>query len=305
MSMVRRPAVAGQFYPASREGCLAFLGNLRIDAPASTGFAALVPHAGWVYSGETASLSVRSVAESRPETVVIFGAVHVHDRNDASLYADGEWLTPFGSLRVDSELADRLRRHRLITVDPSVHRYEHSIEVELPLVRHFIGDVRIVPLMVAPGAHAAEIGRVVATEAAELGRRVAFLGSTDLTHYGPAFGFEPEGHGEPGIRWARDVNDRRFIRYVANLEADAVVPEAHIHRNACGSGAVAATIAAAELLGATEYVELRHITSADIEVRHGGRPVNSVGYEAGVFARGAASTGTQVDSASGPTRSTQ
>lgn len=289
MSTVRRPAVAGQFYPASRERCLAFLGGLRAGATTATGFAALVPHAGWVYSGETAALSVRSVADSRPETVVIFGAVHVHDRNDASLYADGAWATPLGPLRIDSELSDRLRQHPLITVDPLIHRHEHSIEVELPLIQHFVGDVQIIPLMVAPGVHAAEIGRIVATEAAELGRRVAFLGSTDLTHYGPAFGFEPEGHGEPGIRWARDVNDRRFIRYVADLEADAVVPEAYAHRNACGSGAVAATIAAARALGSTGYTELRHTTSAEVEMQLGGSPVNSVGYEAGVFSAGTAS----------------
>jgi hypothetical protein len=254
------------------------------------GFAALVPHAGWVYSGETAALSIRAVAQSRPETVVIFGAVHVHDRNEASLFPNGEWITPLGSLRVDTELADRLRRHPLITVDPAVHRYEHSIEVELPLIQYLIGNALILPLMVAPGSNAPEIGRITANEASELGRRVAFLGSTDLTHYGPAFGFEPEGHGEPGIRWARDVNDRRFIRYVADMEAEAVVPEASAHRNACGSGAVAATIAAAEVFGATGYSELRHTTSADVERRLGGTPVNSVGYEAGVFSTAESAT---------------
>lgn len=281
MSPVRPAVFAGRFYPSDPLDCAAFLDQNRRTAE-HAGIAALIPHAGWIYSGPTAALSIASIASYRPATVVIFGAVHVLNPNDATIYAEGAWSTPLGDLRVDEELGRRLRRRRFITDDPRVHAREHSIEVELPLVRHYLGDVMILPIMVRPGPHAAEIGRTVAREAADLGRRLAFLGSTDLTHYGPAFGFEPAGPGEKGIRWAKEVNDRRFLDAVGTLDAEALVPEAMMRQNACGSGAVAAMIAAALEAGGREYRELEHTSSAEVEVRQGGRPENSVGYHSGV-----------------------
>ena len=284
MSGSRQPAVAGRFYPGDRDECLRSLDELvRPTDVSKAPVGAVAPHAGWVFSGRTAALSVAAVALSRPETVVIFGAVHRIDPNHASLYARGSWETPLGLLRVDEDLGARIARCRDITVDPGAHRDEHSIEVQLPLIQRILGDVRILPIGVRPGPLACEIGRICASEAGELGRAVAFLGSTDLTHYGPAFGFEPQGRGEAGIRWAKDVNDRRFIDLVTALDAEAVVPEAAENRNACGAGAVAATIAAVQEFGANTYVELEHTTSAELEMREGGHPVNSVGYEAGIF----------------------
>ena len=82
------------------------------------------------------------------------------------------------------------------------------------------------------------------------------------------------------------MNDRRFIDLVGQLDADAVVPEASEHRNACGSGAVAATIAAAVEVGTVEYCELIHTSSAEVEAacdRRAGE--NSVGYHAGIFTK--------------------
>jgi AmmeMemoRadiSam system protein B len=248
---------------------------------------AIVPHAGWIYSGPAAALTFTALATAEPQTVVIFGAVHTLDPNQASLYAEGSWETPLGSVAIDEELASRFAACPHIAVDPAAHRHEHSIEVQLPLVQHILGGVALVPIGVRPSDVATEVGRSCAREAARLGRQVVFLGSTDLTHYGPAFGFEPQGRGEPGIRWAKEVNDRRFIDLVAALNAEAVVPEALSNHNACGAGAVAAAIAAARELGADQYVELEHTTSADRELAEGGEPLNSVGYEAGVFIRSA------------------
>ena len=244
---------------------------------------AVVPHAGWIYSGPTAALAIAALAQARPQTVLIFGAVHVLDANHASLYAAGHWETPLGRIPVDEDLAGRLARCAHIATDPRVHENEHSIEVQLPLIQRYIGNVNIVPIMVRPGHLAAQIGRDCAAAVAETGRAVVFLASTDLTHYGPTFGFEPHGRGEDGIHWAKEVNDRRFIDMISAFDADGVVTAAAANRNACGAGAVAAGIAAAGEFGAQRYVELEHTTSADRELSEGGRPVTSVGYEAGVF----------------------
>lgn len=279
----RPPAVAGRFYPADAKSCRRMLEQFfrDIEAPAAQG--AIVPHAGWSYSGATAALSFRAIAGFQPDTVVLFGAVHGPDPNFASVYGAGAWRTPLGSVEVDAELASRFTRHGLLVDAPAQHQFEHAIEVQLPFIQWCLPNARIVPVSVRPTEHAVEIGRACATEAKEHGGRVAFVGSTDLTHYGPAFGFEPEGTGLQGVRWARDVNDRRLIGLIADLKAEGVVAEATERRNACGPGAVAATIAAMRELGATRYQELRHVHSAEVQGGPKGKVEHSVGYEAGVF----------------------
>lgn len=274
---------AGRFYPGQLDACAGAADDLLRDLSAPPGQGAVVPHAGWVFSGPTAALSVAAIAGTKPETVVIFGASHVLTSTPGSLFGSGRWRTPLGLVRVDEDLARRFLGCQHVRNAPDVHWHEHSIEVQLPLLQRLLPDVRIVPIMIQPCPEAAEIGQFCAAECAAAGRQVAFLGSTDLTHYGPAFGFEPHGRGAPGIRWAKEVNDRRFIRLIEALGAEGVVPEAAANRNACGAGAVAAAISALRELGAERYLELRHTCSAEVEGGGYGDSVNSVGYEAGVF----------------------
>lgn len=286
MSLTRDPAFAGRFYPADAAQCSAMVDRFNPQGAVRGALGALAPHAGWKFSGATAGLSLSAIAAGKPETVIIFGAVHVLDSNKASLFASGSWRTPLGVVRVDELLAKRVLSCRHIRSDAGIHRREHSIEVELPFLQRSLGDLMILPIMVRPGPWAEEVGRACAMAAGDLGRRVAFVASTDLTHYGPSFGFEPHGRGEAGIRWAKDVNDRRFISLVGALDAGAIVPEAEMNRNACGSGAVAATIVAVRTAGLSEYSELAHTCSAECDLEEGGNPLDSVGYHAGVFRAG-------------------
>jgi AmmeMemoRadiSam system protein B len=284
MMATRRPAaVAGRFYPGSAGGCREELDRLLSGIETSSALGAVVPHAGWMYSGRTAARGIAGVADRQPETVVIFGAVHVLDMNDASLFPRGTWTTPLGAICIDDELAAQVARTDLVAEDTAPHRNEHSIEVQIPLVQRLMSDAAILPVMVRPGSMAADVGAACAEATQELGRRVVFLGSTDLTHYGPMFGFEPHGHGEKGVRWAKEVNDRRFVKLIQEMDPHGVVPEARANHNACGAGAVAAVMSAARVAGATRYTELEHTTSADRDLAEGIPVYNSVGYEAGVF----------------------
>lgn len=290
---MRRPAMfAGRFYPAGADECKRMLARMFAgleagDAIAANGaVAAIVPHAGWVFSGRTAARGIAALAGAAPATIITFGAVHGANPHRGTLYAAGTWETPIGDIEVDAELAEAIASHEHVVVEPGAHVQEHSLEVQMPLIRHALPEARIVPILVRPGPWAEGIGRASAEAARRLGRRVAFIGSTDLTHYGPTFGFEPAGRGEAGIRWAKEVNDRRLIERIAGLDADEVQAEAAVHHNACGPGAVAATIGAARAVGALRYMELEHTTSAEAEVLRGERTDTSVGYEAGVFVVG-------------------
>jgi MEMO1 family protein len=285
MVAIRPPAVAGRFYPGTRDSCQRVAAELFRGVQALPAVGGVVPHAGWVYSGATAALSIAGLAAASPDTIVIFGAVHGADSNAASVSSAGSWATPLGELHIDEDLARRFVRDRRIVDNPSPHRYEHAIEVQVPLIQHLLPNVKIVPVGVRPSLEASEIGRFCASQVAEIGRKIAFLGSTDLTHYGPAFGFEPHGRGAAGVHWAKEVNDRRLITLIETLNSDAVVPEALANHNACGPGAVAATIGAMLELGVDRYVELRHTCSAETGDVDDRDPYNSVGYEAGVFVK--------------------
>jgi AmmeMemoRadiSam system protein B len=280
---LRLPIAAGRFYPSQASECIELLDHLAAGLEPVPAIGAIAPHAGWIYSGRTALRSIISLAARTPDTVLIFGAVHVPMRAEASLFSDGDWQTPLGTASVDSKLGALVKRRQHVREDPESHRFEHSIEVLVPMLQRHLPGTPILPLMVRPGPWAEEVGRECARAAAEAGRRVAYLASTDLTHYGPAFGIEPAGSGPAGITWAKDVNDRRLIELIASGQAAQVVPEATLNRNACGAGAVAALLGAMGESGVHQFRELEHTSSAEVECAAGAAPENSVGYLAGVF----------------------
>lgn len=275
---------AGQFYPAKPEECARELAGLVAAArafPPTPGavMAGIVPHAGWIYSGPTAArVFVDLDAGGPPSTVVVFGAVHVHGVPRAALWAQGAWATPLGDVAIDESLARRVLAAGagLIEERPRIHEREHSIEVQVPFIRHLWPSARLLPVMVPPDASASRVGEIVARAASSAAGRVVALGSTDLTHYGPGYGVVTHGVGAAALAWARDENDAAMLARVAALDADAIVAEARLHGNACGPGAVAAALAFARARGAGCATLLDHTTSYD--VRPSGTPTDFVGY---------------------------
>lgn len=286
--MIREPTVAGTFYPSAPEACRALLEKClgaRRAVPAVEGriVGGVVPHAGWLCSGRVAGAVFSAIAEqSPPDTIVLFGAVHSSRCVTVAAFTDGRWRSPLGTIDIDQRLAERVLGHTsLIVADPYAHESEHSIEVQVPFIQHLFPDAKLLPIMVPPGDRAPEVGRAVARTIDAYGCKAVVVASTDLTHYGERYGFTPKGRGADGLTWAKEVNDRRQIDRMLALDAEAIVPEARQHRNACGSGAVAAAIAASEALGARAGVLLDHTTSR--EVLGPGAGDEAVGYAGVVF----------------------
>lgn len=284
----RRPAVAGYFYPSSARECRELIEQLTsgFTPPAEPArpVAGIVPHAGWIYSGATALKTLAAIAAHRqPETFVIFGAVHSWYGRKSAIDAHGVWETPFGPVEIDEPLARKILEacREWMEDAPEAHRREHSIEVQVPLIKHFFPTAKIVPIMTPPEPNAHRLGEAVGRVLAEEKREIALLGSTDLTHYGPRYGFTPMGIGARSLEWVKKENDHRLIALALEMKAPEIVPEASNSMSACGPGAMAATVAAARALGAERGVLLEHITSHEV------RPERSVedfvGYAAIVF----------------------
>ena len=286
----RSPAVAGHFYPASAKQCRAevaeYLGAAKARGPAAgCPLAGIVPHAGWMCSGAVAAEVIQTLGRDPAiETFVVFGAIHRVGGSRASVDPEGSWLTPLGEMAIDAELARAvLAASPLLAADPRSHGPEHSIEVQVPFIQQVHPSAKLLPILVPPSDQASEVGRIVADQTQIVGRKVVFLGSTDLTHYGPRYYFTPQGAGRPGLTWAKDVNDRRMIELCLKLAAEEIVPEADRNHNACGSGAVAATLAAARQRGATQARLCRHTTSAEVLHEKLGAMTDSVGYAGILF----------------------
>ncbi len=289
--MIREAAMAGRFYAGEPDRCREDIGTCLAKAKSAPAGAcigepmkrvvgAVVPHAGWICSGAVAARVFEAVrAASMPDVVIIFGAIHVQHGPRATIFPSGAWETPLGLAHIDERLSSRLHGQTgLLEVDPHAHENEHSIEVEVPFIQQLMPNARIIPIMVPAGEHAAMLGSAVGRACKAYNANVLFLASTDLTHYGPRFGFAPRGVGPEGIAWAHDVNDLRMIEAIKAMREDAIVPEAQANLNACGSGAVAATIAACKTLGATRAELLEHTSSHDVLRAIEPDAQDSVGY---------------------------
>ena len=289
---VRNPVVAGRFYEAASQSCAAQIEQMLPTEPITAELperivAAVVPHAGWVFSGDVAALVLAAIKQQQPvDTFVIFGAVHAVSGQAALMYESGQWTTPLGSIQVDSELAGEILAEagNLAVADQRSHDTEHSIEVQVPIIQHLFEAAKIVPLMVPPGANAAAVGEAAGRAVAASSKNIVCIASTDLTHYGPSYGCTPMGTGPEGIRWAKDKNDQFFIDLALSMQADKLVDSARMYSSACGAGAVAAAVATAKQLGAAKGYLLAHTTSAEVMAdKFGQQASDSVGYAGIVF----------------------
>ncbi len=192
LSEVRPAAVAGSFYPAEpgrlRDNVQALLRMARAElaegpepAPPK---ALIVPHAGYVYSGQTAARAYARLGALRGtiRRVVLLGPAHrVHVRGLALPEADA-FETPLGQVAVDRDAVRALAALRQVVAARPVHAAEHALEVQLPFLVEALGDFRLVPLVVG------EATPDMVAEVLDLlwgGAETLIVVSSDLSHYHP------------------------------------------------------------------------------------------------------------------------
>ncbi len=180
---MRHPRVAGSFYPANPESLLAMLREYTYPAKDESVVACISPHAGYVYSGRTAG-RVHSLLPDA-DTFVIVGPNHTGYGLPVAVSAD-DWITPLGEVKVDREFIDAMPQ-KIVAVDEIAHRYEHSLEVQVPFLQYLHDDFKIVPICL--GMQDEETAEEVAEEILEAeertGKRVVVIASSDMHHYLP------------------------------------------------------------------------------------------------------------------------
>lgn len=232
MSAIRPAAVAGTFYPAEPAELRRTLAGLFAALPADAGMPApkalIVPHAGYVYSGAVAARAYACLAglRGRIRRVVLLGPAHrVYVRGLALPEAE-RFATPLGEVTLDLPGMRALSALPQVTVNAAAHRFEHSLEVQLPFLQQALGEFSLLPLAVgdATGAETAEV-----LEAAWGGDETLIVISSDLSHF----------HGDAEARRL----DGRTVAAILALEP-------HLsHEQACGATPVNGLILAARRHG--------------------------------------------------------
>ncbi|MDG6898461.1 MAG: AmmeMemoRadiSam system protein B [Nitrososphaerota archaeon] len=261
---VRKPAVAGSFYPKGRNELQRMVrdsythplgpGKEPPSAPTrATVVSVVAPHAGYEYSGPVAAHSYLHVSSLRdPELVIVVAPNHYGVGSGVSAYSSGSWETPLGSLRVDEAAAKELAEDTgIVDFDPVSHRLEHSLEVQLPFLQMIYGDsVPLLPVCISfqDQETTTALAAGVANVARE--RRTVLVASSDLTHY------------EPAAEAKR--KDMALISEMLKMDIGAFYSTLErLQVTACGFGAISTVMQASKTLGLARADLLKYASSGD------------------------------------------
>ena len=262
--VVRRPAVAGYFYPADpallRGQLDAFM---RADVAAAPVPAVIVPHGSYTHSGALAGAALSRV--TIPRRCILVGPSHTGSWMPWSLLMEGAYRTPLGDVPIDTGCAEALRaRCPFLEPDAWAQRGEHAIEVVLPFLQwRGPAELAVVPIVTGSDDpdEFARLGAALAQVVRLQEEPVLLIASSDLSHYeSRARAFE---------------QDRALLGQVQALDGAGLIRHVQEHPvSMCGYGPVAAVLEAAKTLGAHRAALVGYRTSAEA----GGDPDSVIGY---------------------------
>lgn len=295
---LREPAVAGKFYPDSAVKLRLAIEKFLQDAvpvKAKKPIAIIVPHAGYIYSGQICADGFKQVSDQKYDVIVVLGTNHTSaDFRKISLYPGDGFRTPLGTAAVAKDVISQLADADPAdcALDKSLHESEHSVEVMIPFIQVVFPKAKIVPVVV--GSPDREIcvrfGQALAKVLKN--RRALIVASSDLSHY--------------PVAEDADTVDRETLAAIAKLDPAAfhAIVQAHADRNipslvtsACGEAPIMTAMAAARSLGATRGVVVSYANSGDLSI---GERSRVVGYGAVVLT--AEGEGEKIGTSAQPTR---
>ncbi|MCK5595378.1 AmmeMemoRadiSam system protein B [bacterium] len=251
--MLRNPAVAGQFYPASKKQLICEI-EKHIDREASKEkiLGVVSPHAGYMCSGETAALTLSKV--EIPDNIIILGPNHIGAGARFSIMAHGAWKTPMDNVNINENLAKIiLSKTGLIKEEEEAQIYEHSIEVQLPIIQYLRNDFEFVPIVVSYGdiEQYQEIGYAIAGAIEDFKKEVLIIASSDMTHYESAE--------------TAKTKDNLAIESILKLNEVELFSRVHKHGiSMCGCGSACIMLTACKKLGAKDAELVKYTNSGEV-----------------------------------------
>lgn len=281
--MLRKPAVAGAFYPDNEEDIKkliedSFLSPMGVGKiPTAHKFEGkdypinvMVPHAGYIYSGPVASFSYAKIAENGiPDVFIILSPNHTGFGSEVSVFNQGEWETPLGNVEVDEEFANSIISFSdYASADYSAHTGEHSIEVQLPFLQYFSDDFKIVPITMGSQtlSTVSDLATAIVSATKKLNKSYCIIASTDLSHFN-------------NQEKANKV-DNFVLEDIKEMDEFKLLEEViQYNITMCGYGPVMTTIIVSKLTGKESCEILAYGTSGDVTQDYS----QVVGYGSAIF----------------------
>lgn len=251
---MRQPAVADRFYPGSAKSLEQLLRNLYANSPTTdliNATAVVSPHAGYVYSGQLAAQTIGSI--NVPECVLILGPNH-HGKGKPIALSVEDWLIPTGEIANNTTLGNLLLEHSpRIQVDEIAHRFEHSLEVQVPLLHFIQKNISITPLVISQLSFelCEELAGQIAQAIQGYSGDVLILASSDMNHY--------------QSRTKGNEKDQKVLRAIAQMDPFALYNTVLSNKiSMCGMVPVVITLLASQLLGANASTQIGYTDSGDV-----------------------------------------
>lgn len=289
---IRYPVFADQFYPRDSikltNQIKYFLENAK-PPNVENAIAIIVPHAGYIYSGQIAADAYNQVKQNKYDLIVVLGTNHTTAGfSGLALYPKGAFATPVGSAVIDDKAAsDLMKEDNDVISNPTVHAKEHSIEVQIPFTKYLFPDTKILPIIVGEPDIEMCIKFAKALAKVTKDKKILIVASSDLSHY-PSFDDAIKVDNKT-LKTIAELNPEKIISVMED-QMNQKIPE--LVTCACGEAPIVAAVAAAKELGATSASIISYSNS-------GYNPVGSsdrvVGYGAVVISKGKLNPSLDVD----------
>jgi AmmeMemoRadiSam system protein B len=254
--MVRKPAVSGRFYPSNpNELQHEIEGFLAPPVARSKTIGAIVPHAGYMYSGHVAGAVYARI--DLPARNIVLCPNHTGLGVPMSIMRSGAWQTPFGEMQIDEELCTALMdADPQLQDDIQAHRFEHALEVQLPFMQQIGGSsIRFVPITIGTGnlESLLLLGRSIAAVMQHIAPEALIIASSDMNHY------ETDS--------ITRVKDRKAIDQILAMDGEGLYEVIHREEiTMCGYGPAVSMLTAAKLLGASRSELVKYATSGEVSM---------------------------------------
>jgi len=218
---------AGSFYPSNQHTLESMILDFlsRVDEPIFNKelFATVVPHAGYIYSGQTAAYAYKLLVKENPDFLIVLFPSHKFYFEGAFTISEGSFSNPLGTVSIDADIISKLIDNKFIFDKPDLLVKEHSFDVQLPFIKTVLPNVKIVPLMICTDnlktidIIADIIFKVLKVES----RKFIFILSADLSHF---------HDNDTAVKL-----DRETIRAIMSLENENIIPK---HIETCGKNPI-------------------------------------------------------------------
>jgi len=217
--------------------------------------AIIAPHAGYVYSGQTAAHAYRLVQGKDYESVIIIAPTHHYRFKGCSIYPKGGYETPLGIAEIDESLAAEISKASGFKYISKAHQMEHSVEVQIPFIQKTLPQAKIVPIVMGyPPTRKTIITLAKALAEVLPGKKVMIVASTDMSHI----------EGLLSKKRANEI-DSQTISLIQSLEISTLLKKLEKGENImCGGGPVVSSLLYAQKRGEAKIEILHYADSSQL-----------------------------------------